>query len=714
VPYADVRARPWLAADAGRWARVRFARWALPAGPAIALVVAVAVAVAYGPPPECTAAAPCREQWTDTAGTMLFLPHLVWLFVLPELALVSAPLLLAWLAEPSAWEGGAAVRVTDALVVAALLWGWAAVLARLRTRRRQRLLVLDAAGGLTAVAPRPRGFLPWRRGLLRAATGLLLCGAAVSVLAGIVEDGRADDRSARTATALTAVVVGYDENASVTTLRLPDGTRRSIGTLGRYRKGAAERVLIDGPRLRLAAEPHGDRSGRELFGLLLAGCGVTFLGLSATARRRTRALLRGEVPVLRVLAHREHVRTEVFPADDREGLRPALHYLPRGMGGPLTLRQGLLFGVPREGGDVIVATATEAGEWVAEISATAVRRGRSWPVPPVAFGVPYAGPRPPGGAALPPDASRRGVGRKRGGTRRGGRRGAREEPPADGPREHALGDPLDGPDDGPEAELPREDGLFGGGSSGSPGSPGSFGSPGSSEFGDGPGLGGSGLGGSGLGGSGLGGPGLGGSALGGPGTGDPGAGEPGTGGHGSDDRPHPRLRAHRAAAEAQVVAALAALSARPVAPGPVRWHAGPLARGAALLMVLCGAAVTARALSEPYRWSLLGPLCLGWWFLLEVCRRLAGWRLTARPEGLRFSAVWWRHDVAWADVTGIEYTVHGELVVSRRAGLPDLRLAGVGLPRLERGLPRPSRPARAAAEATAMLRTPPRRPTDDG
>lgn len=696
VPYADVRARPWLAADAGRWARVRLARWALPIGPAIALVVAVAVAVAYGPPPECTAAAPCREQWTDTAGTMLFLPHLVWLFVLPELALVSAPLLLVWLAEPGAWEGGTAVRVTDALVVAALLWGWAAVVARLRTRRRQRRLVLDAAGGLTAVAPRPRGFLPWRRGLLRAAIGLVLCGAAVSVLTAIVEDGRADDRSARTATSLTAVVVGYDENASVTTLRLPDGTRRSIGTLGRYRAGAAERVLVDGSRLRLAAEPHGDRSGRELFGLLLAGCGVTFLGLSATARRRTRALVRGEVPVLRVLAHREHVRTEIFPTDDREGLRPALHYLPRGMGGPLTLRQALLFGVPREGGDVIVATATEAGEWVAEISATAVRRGRSWPVPPVAFGVPYAGPRPAGGVAFRPDGPGRRGGRPRGGLRRGVRglrRGRREEPRVDGPQERALGGSLDGPG----AELPRDERLFGGGRLGGDGLGGALGSDGpdgglSGGFGDG---------------------------FGGDFRGDgPGAGEPGGDTFGSgelgDERPQPRLRAHRAAAEAQVLAALAALAARPAAPGPVRWHAGPLARTTALLMVLCGAAVTAQALSEPYRWSLLGPLCLGWWFLLEVCRRLAGWRLAAYPEGLRFSAVWWHHEVAWADVTGIEYTVHGELVVTRRAGQPDLRLAGVGLPRLERGLPRPSRPARAAAEATAMLRTPPRRPTDDG
>ncbi|MGW9029525.1 hypothetical protein ACWGQ5_36500, partial [Streptomyces sp. NPDC055722] len=85
----------------------------------VLLVAVVMAAVMFSPGPMCTVAAPCGADWLDAAGSMLFLPHLVWLFVLPELALVSAPLLLIWMSNPDIWLGGAAEKIADAVVVAA-------------------------------------------------------------------------------------------------------------------------------------------------------------------------------------------------------------------------------------------------------------------------------------------------------------------------------------------------------------------------------------------------------------------------------------------------------------------------------------------------------------------------------------------------------------------------------------------------------------------
>jgi hypothetical protein len=345
VPYTDVPARPWLSADAGRWVDTRVPRWVRPVGPAVLLLVAVIMAgLVLAPDPVCTSAAPCGADWLDAAATICFLPHLVWLFLLPELAVVSAPLLLLWLAEPAQWQGSPAQQLANAAVVAALCWGWAAVVVRLRTRRRQRALVLDAAGGLTAYAPVPDDVRPWRRGLLRGVCGALVCLVAGALVISVDLDSRAGDRPVPSPGPGTVVATPRTEHA--------------------------------GDGVTFVAEPTDDTSGRQALALLLAGVGVTLLGSGLLSHRRAAALRRAGVPVLRVLAARFGGRTEIFSVDDRNGLRPALSYVPHLAARTRTpLRHALLYGAPREGGELILVSATEAGHWMVEATTSPIRQG---------------------------------------------------------------------------------------------------------------------------------------------------------------------------------------------------------------------------------------------------------------------------------------------------------------------------------------------------
>lgn len=374
MPYADVPARPWVSADARRWAVARVPAWARPVGPAVVLLVAVVMAVMYSPDPMCTVAAPCGAEWLDAAGTMLFLPHLVWLFVLPELAFVSAPLLLIWMSNPNTWLGGPAEKIADAVVVAALCWGWAAVVARLRARGRQRSLVLDAAGGIMVPAPATDDVRPWRRGLVRGIAGAILCAVAGALTTIVVADDRTDDRLARTATSENARVVAYNTDDYTVTVRLSDSTRHRFDAQGSYRVGSSVPVLMHGDWMRLATEPHGDRTGRQALALALAGLGITVLGSGLLSRRRAVALHRAPVPVLRVLTRHHQGRTEIFAADDTATLRPVLSYEPHTRT-RTALRQALLYGAPREGGELILASATESGQWLVEGTASPIRHG---------------------------------------------------------------------------------------------------------------------------------------------------------------------------------------------------------------------------------------------------------------------------------------------------------------------------------------------------
>ncbi|WP_405725003.1 hypothetical protein OG607_20110 [Streptomyces sp. NBC_01537] len=126
----------WLTRDATRWAACRPATWARPVWAAAGLVVAVAIAVGMEP-----------HEW-GAVHVALAAAQLYWYLRLPELTLIAAPGLAAWLictAPPAAY----------APVLAALTFGWAAARHRTSTRRRQRLLAANAADGTRLALPRP-------------------------------------------------------------------------------------------------------------------------------------------------------------------------------------------------------------------------------------------------------------------------------------------------------------------------------------------------------------------------------------------------------------------------------------------------------------------------------------------------------------------------------------------------------------------------------
>ncbi|WP_328914514.1 MULTISPECIES: hypothetical protein [unclassified Streptomyces] len=389
VPFTDVPARPWLSADARRWRHLQVPVWARPVGPAVLVAVAVFWAVIVSPDPSCTPAAPCGAQWVDGIATTWFLPHVLCLFFLPELALISGPLLLLYMAGPGTWAGGPEEKAADCFVVAALCWGLVSGVTRLRVRRRQDALIRDAAGGLAVAAPAPAGVRPARRGVIRWVAGALLCAAGAAVVATVVADNRADDRTARTATARDVPVVKYNAGDYALTVRLPDGTRHRFAVVGDYRGQHRVRVLVHGDWTRLAGEPYGDRSGRQLLAVVLAGVGVTLIASGLLARHRVTALLSAPVPVLRVLTRRNGGNTEIYAADDTAGLDPVLHYRPH-IGARETLRQALLYGPVRGDRELVLASATESGQWLVEVSVSPIRPGAA-PDLPQADGVPVSG-----------------------------------------------------------------------------------------------------------------------------------------------------------------------------------------------------------------------------------------------------------------------------------------------------------------------------------
>ncbi|MBY8876164.1 hypothetical protein [Actinacidiphila acidipaludis] len=349
----EVPARPWRQVDAQRWVDARPPRWLRPGLPALLLVAAAIAAVAQTPDPVCSVQAPCGEQWFDAVGTMLILPYLVSLFMLPEVAVVTAPLLIVYSAQPQEWVGGAGENISVGGIIAALGWGWGVGAARLRARRRQRVLVREAAGGLTAFAPMPADASPRQHGLIRLVAAVLMGASAAGLITSVVADDRAIDRAVRASTVRDVPVVGYSADDSTLTVRLPDGRRHTFDVNGTYRDVSTVRVLLQGRSVRLAAEPYGDHFVRQALGLGLAGLGV-IAGMSALlARRRAVALAGAAVPVMRVRARQNGGMTELFAFDDTAGLRPVLRFVGHGkVHGPLGTATA--YGALSEGGTVVL------------------------------------------------------------------------------------------------------------------------------------------------------------------------------------------------------------------------------------------------------------------------------------------------------------------------------------------------------------------------
>jgi hypothetical protein len=373
---ADIPALPWRSADARRWAAVRLPGWARPIWCAPVLLVAAIVMLApFGWDERCTVAAPCGPMWLDAIGTAGFFVHVVWLFALPEAALVSAPLLLLWMADPGVRAGGDAPRVAHVAVAAALCWGWAAVAARLWTRRLQRALARGAAGGV--VLPVPASADRRRRGALRIAAGLagLVVAAVAAVIA--VSGDRGDERHAAAARRMDAVVVA-DHAEDHVVVRLGDGSRHRAAAEfpEHYALGTAVPVLADGRWLRLAAEPYEDRTGWQVLTLVAGGAGAGLLLSGALVALRTRSLRRGTAPALRVLAERKHGFTVIRPADDPDGV-PVLMYEPSGIGAR-PRGESVLYGLPAEGAELVLLSTRTSGDALVETMAS---RARPWAEP---------------------------------------------------------------------------------------------------------------------------------------------------------------------------------------------------------------------------------------------------------------------------------------------------------------------------------------------
>ncbi|MFI5755479.1 hypothetical protein [Streptomyces sp. NPDC051569] len=384
----------WSTPDAARWAALRPEAWARPVWPASALFLAVALRIAVEPGAACTDASPCGPDWWGVIQMGLFLAQFAWFLVLPELTLLSAPLLAVCAIAQGPLTIGTATGRADAFIVVALGFGWIAALRRLAVRKEQRLSARGAATGVRQGLPLP--LPPFRRGLIALGAGLALCavaGAAVILaLRGIHED---EARAAR-ATPVRAEVVGRGEESI--RVRMPDGLRSiGAGFPEDYATGDHVTLLVSGDWRRLATEPY-DAFGWQLLIIAAAVPGLSLLAVGALARGRSAALRRRPVPVLRVLERLDrNANTRVYAADDRLGnwplfVFPAIADLPKKDREEsrdddhepeydTRLHEAVMYGSPREGGELVLATTTQDGSPLTIRSAGRIRNSRHIPKP---------------------------------------------------------------------------------------------------------------------------------------------------------------------------------------------------------------------------------------------------------------------------------------------------------------------------------------------
>ncbi|MGW0967687.1 hypothetical protein [Streptomyces sp. NPDC002516] len=386
LPSVPADAGVWSSDEAARWSHARPAPWARPLWSVLALLITVVWAIAVAPDPPCTDAAPCGADWLGMTETGLAVGLLYWLARLPEVTLVAAPVLAAIVARLELPDAGPDSLAANLCVLAALAFGWAAAVERLAARCRQRNLAEAAA---TARHPVPGPLAPLRRGLTLMGAGLVLLAvaafSAAEGIAGVHDDSRHTDRAVRTA----AKVVGRDDES--VRVRTDDGRLLRLDSLSPedYRLGGTSAVLEDGSWRRLVAEPY-DATGPQL-GLLAAGLpGLSLLVTGLLARRRAAALRRGPVPVLRVLERMDGDGVLwIYAGDDTAARRPVLtagfvtevsregergrarprgeeEPAPRGpvrtgAGEAMVPREAVVFGAPRDGGDLLLVTALRDG-----------------------------------------------------------------------------------------------------------------------------------------------------------------------------------------------------------------------------------------------------------------------------------------------------------------------------------------------------------------
>ncbi|MER5535502.1 hypothetical protein [Streptomyces mirabilis] len=365
----------------------RLPGWAQPRYPV--LVLTVIAAVILEPEQPCTVAAPCGPDWVGMIQVGLAVVQLLWYVRLPELTLVSGPVLAVIVAVQEFPLPDTASDVANAAVIAALAFGWAASWQRLALRRRQRCLAEQAAAGVRQ--PLPEGIGPLRRGIVPIVAGLVLCVVA-GVTTGLGLWGiHEDEQRAAKAVSVSAVVLGKTEETL--RVRTSDGSKRTVSAFfpEDYDTGSVVTLLSDGDWIRLAAEPY-DAFGWQLLTLAAGLPGLTFLAAGVLARRRAAALRRGPVPLLRVLQRLDHNGdTWVYAADDTAGSKPLLRCLTypviddeAGEFGPpddgdedrprvdTRLREAVLYGPPHDAGELVIVAALD-GDWAVMLTAGPVR-----------------------------------------------------------------------------------------------------------------------------------------------------------------------------------------------------------------------------------------------------------------------------------------------------------------------------------------------------
>jgi hypothetical protein len=357
--------------------------------------VTVATAIAVEPVPACSDTAPCGPDWLGMTQMGLALGLLYWYARLPELTVVTAPVLavvVAWVEFPAP---GAASLAMNRAVIAALAFGWAAALARLAARHRQRRLV-ERAAGVQHRLPEPVG--PPLRGTIPIAAGLLLCALAVGAIVLGLRTVHADGQQAARAVRTAAEVTGRDDVSL--RVRTEDGRRMTVDATypEDYAPGTTVTVLENGPWRRLAAEPYAP-FGHQLLALAVGLPGLSLLTTGILARLRSTALRRGPVTALRVLERLgDDGRTWVYAADDVAGRTPLFaclcvpEFLQRdepeesGKGGGaahdgdedfptdgMGPREAVMFGAPCEGAEMVFLTPLADGDPVTLRTAGPVR-----------------------------------------------------------------------------------------------------------------------------------------------------------------------------------------------------------------------------------------------------------------------------------------------------------------------------------------------------
>ncbi|MYW32110.1 hypothetical protein GT040_23255, partial [Streptomyces sp. SID2119] len=183
-----------------------------------------------------------------------------------------------------------------------------------------------------------------------------------------------------------------------------------------FPEGSRVDIVVDGDWAALVAEPY-DAFGWETLVLGGAVAALGFFANGVDGRTRSARLRRRPLPVLKVLVREGHedARTRVFAADDREALRPVLHFhslhafeeedeeedekegeeeqkegdegeadgvgltkvrqILSGDDPPPPLREAVLYGAPYAGAEVALAARLDADEpeVLVECSVTAVK-----------------------------------------------------------------------------------------------------------------------------------------------------------------------------------------------------------------------------------------------------------------------------------------------------------------------------------------------------